>query len=58
MKKYIIYLELEFQTEKWGSVEWAHDLEGHDTTSRLAAANIFLYYNTVINTKREKNIQA
>lgn len=51
-------LEIEFQTEKWGSVEWAHDLEEHDTTSRLAAANIFLYYNTVINTKREKNIQA
>jgi len=51
-------LELECQTEKWGSVEWAHDLEMHDTTARLAAANLFVYYNTVINTKREKNIQA
>lgn len=51
-------LETDFQTEKWGNVEWAHDLEEYDTTSRLSASNLFVYYNTVINTKREKNIQA
>lgn len=50
-------LELEFQTEKWGNVVWAHDIEEHDTTSRLSASNLFVYYNTAINTKREKNIQ-
>lgn len=29
------------QTGVWGNVEWAHDLELHDTTSRLAAASLF-----------------
>ena len=36
-------LELEVQTERWGNVEWAHDLELHDTTARLAAATLFVH---------------
>jgi len=51
-------LECMFQTDQWGTVEWAHDLEMHDTTSRLAAANLFVYYHCVSSTTREKNIQA
>jgi len=51
-------LELLYQTDHWGSVEWAHDIEMHDTTSRLAASSIFTYYHCIANTKREKNIQA
>ena len=74
-------LECTFQTDHWGSVEWAHDIgrllttqnnnknnnfvfilnnisEMHDTTARLAAANIFVYFNSISSTIREKNIQA
>ena len=29
-------LELLFQTDHWGTVEWAHDIEQHDTTSRYS----------------------
>lgn len=39
-------LELEVQTQRWGNVEWAHDLELHDTTARLAAASMFVQLNS------------
>ena len=39
-------LELNFQTEKWGNVEWAHDLELHDTNSRVSAAAMFVQCHT------------
>ena len=39
-------LETNFQIEKWGNVEWHHDLELHDTTARLAAAALFFQCNT------------
>jgi len=51
-------LELEFQTDHWGTVEWAHDLELHDTTSRLAAATLFVHFNQSSYNTRTKNIQA
>jgi ATP synthase F1 complex assembly factor 2 len=51
-------LECTFQTDHWGSVEWAHDIEMHDTTARLAAANMFVYFNSVSETTKQKNIQA
>jgi len=51
-------LELEFQTNHWGTVEWAHDLELHDTTSRLAAAVLFVNFNNTNYTTKTKNIQA
>lgn len=39
-------LELDYQTDFWGNVEWAHDLELHDTNARVSAAAIFIYFNT------------
>ena len=38
---------INIQTDHWGTVEWAHDLELHDTTSRLAAATLFVHFNPV-----------
>ncbi|XP_038047228.1 ATP synthase mitochondrial F1 complex assembly factor 2-like isoform X2 [Patiria miniata] len=34
-------LETEFQTARWGSVEWAHDTEIADLKARVAAASLF-----------------
>ncbi|XP_072167727.1 ATP synthase mitochondrial F1 complex assembly factor 2-like [Diadema setosum] len=36
-------LELEFQIQKWGSVEWAHDIEFADSKARVAAAVLFTH---------------
>ena len=44
MKFTRIFLNL--QTEKWGNVEWAHDIELHDTTARVAAAALFVHCHT------------
>lgn len=38
-------LEVLFQTERWGNVEWAHDIELHDTTARVSAASLFVHCN-------------
>ena len=35
------YLRFNFQIEHWGNVDWAHNLELHDTLSRVAAAELF-----------------
>ena len=35
-----------FQTDRWGNVEWAHDIELHDTTARVAAAAMFVQLNS------------
>ncbi len=39
-------LEVQFQTSKWGNVEWSHDLELHDTAARLSAAALFVLLNS------------
>jgi len=39
-------LEVEVQTDRWGNVEWAHDVELHDTTARVAAAAMFVQLNS------------
>ncbi|CAB4029717.1 ATP synthase mitochondrial F1 complex assembly factor 2 [Paramuricea clavata] len=36
-------LEVEFQIKKWGSVEWAHEVDLMDLRSRLAAATLFFH---------------
>lgn len=36
-------LEEEFQTERWGRVEWCHDLNMVDLQSRVAAAIMFVH---------------
>ena len=45
-------LELEFQIAKWGNVEWSHDLDLHDTRSRVAAAAIFVHLTSNISEVR------
>uniref|UniRef100_A0A131YJY7 ATP synthase mitochondrial F1 complex assembly factor 2 n=1 Tax=Rhipicephalus appendiculatus TaxID=34631 RepID=A0A131YJY7_RHIAP len=35
-------LESEFQTSRWGSVEWAHDLDREQVLCRVAAAVLFV----------------
>jgi len=48
-------LELGVQTQRWGEVEWAHDIELHDTTARLAAAVMFVHFNSASSSSRSKN---
>jgi len=36
-------LEQLFQTETWGRVEWAHDIEHHQLCSRVAAGVLFVH---------------
>merc|ERR1712083_367779 len=50
-------LELLFQTDHWGSVEWAHDIEEFDTTARLAAATLFVQLSSSQTSTRAKQIQ-
>lgn len=38
-------LELEFQIEKWGNVEWAHDLDLMQLQSRVSSGLIFFLLN-------------
>ncbi|VDM75207.1 unnamed protein product [Strongylus vulgaris] len=39
-------LEQRTQAETWGSVEWAHGVEEEELTTRLAAAALFVYFNS------------
>ncbi|XP_029634697.1 ATP synthase mitochondrial F1 complex assembly factor 2 [Octopus sinensis] len=39
-------LEMEFQTQKWGSVEWYHDLDLYENRARLAAAVLFTHWSS------------
>lgn len=47
-------LEEEFQITHWGRVEWAHDLAQQDHQARLAAAVLFIHFNTSEHLIREK----
>ncbi|EDO38103.1 predicted protein, partial [Nematostella vectensis] len=40
---YLTRLELEFQIGRWGSVEWAHDVDLMELRCRLAAAALFYH---------------
>ncbi|XP_030753561.1 ATP synthase mitochondrial F1 complex assembly factor 2 [Sitophilus oryzae] len=48
-------LEEEYQTGRWGRVEWAHDLNQQELQSRLAAVMIFVYFNSQHRNIQEKN---
>jgi len=37
-------LEQSFQAERWGSVEWHHDVELHELRCRLSAAALFIHW--------------
>lgn len=50
-------LELLHQTSQWGNVEWAHDIELHGTTARLAASVMFVHLQSGQESKRTKNPQ-
>ncbi|VDO63725.1 unnamed protein product [Heligmosomoides polygyrus] len=39
-------IEQKTQSETWGTVEWAHDIEQHELTARLSAGALFVYFNT------------
>lgn len=39
-------LEEDFQAKRWGRVEWAHELNQQDLQSRVAAAIMFIYFNS------------
>lgn len=47
-------LEEEFQITHWGRVEWAHDLAQQDHQARLAAAVLFIHFNTSEHLVKEK----
>jgi len=49
-------LEVDYQVEHWGNVEWAHDIELHDTIARVAAADIFIQCNSSKQLTRQKSV--
>lgn len=49
-------LEVEFQIEHWGNVEWAHDIELHDNMARVAAAELFIQCHTSQYLTKEKDV--
>lgn len=48
-------LEVDYQIDHWGNVEWAHTLDLNDTLSRVAAAELFIQCNTSQYLTKEKN---
>ncbi|KAB0798573.1 hypothetical protein PPYR_09566 [Photinus pyralis] len=49
-------LEEECQLQKWGRVEWAHDLSQQDQQARVAATMLFIYFNSTSWIKQNKTI--
>jgi len=52
-------LEQIYQTNRWGTVEWAHDIEMYDVRGRLSAASLFVHWcseNSSIKQKAALNI--
>ncbi|CAG9858523.1 unnamed protein product [Phyllotreta striolata] len=49
-------LEEEYQTGRWGRVEWAHDLSQQDLQARLSAVALFVYFNTQCNNVQTKEL--
>lgn len=50
-------LEEEFQLGRWGRVEWAHDLNQQELQARLAAAVLFIYFNSSLSLVKTKVIK-
>lgn len=48
-------LEEEYQSGRWGRVEWAHDLNQQELQSRLSAVVLFVYFNSQSLKIQEKN---
>lgn len=49
-------LEVDYQVEHWGNVEWAHDIELHDNMARVAAAELFIQCHTSQYLIKEKGV--
>lgn len=49
-------LEEDYQTTFWGRVEWAHDLNQHDTQARLAASILFVQFHSSEHLIKHKHI--
>ncbi|KAK5645699.1 hypothetical protein RI129_004163 [Pyrocoelia pectoralis] len=47
-------LEEEFQLQKWGRVEWAHDLNQQDQQARVSATILYIYFNSTSWLKNSK----
>ncbi|ESN97189.1 hypothetical protein HELRODRAFT_85733, partial [Helobdella robusta] len=49
------HLEIQFQTSLWGTVEWKHTMDETETKARLAAAVLFVHFNSSSSEKIDKN---
>ncbi|XP_076459487.1 ATP synthase mitochondrial F1 complex assembly factor 2-like [Babylonia areolata] len=47
-------LENLFQAQRWGSIEWLHDVDKYELQSRLAAATLFVHWCSENTTVRQK----
>ncbi|XP_041363581.1 ATP synthase mitochondrial F1 complex assembly factor 2-like [Gigantopelta aegis] len=47
-------LELEFQIQKWGNVEWHHDLDLYELRTRLSASTLFIHWSNENSSIKEK----
>ncbi|EPY87775.1 ATP synthase mitochondrial F1 complex assembly factor 2-like protein [Camelus ferus] len=51
-------LEEEYQIQKWGSIEWAHDYERQELRARTAAGTLFVHLCSESTTVKHKLLQA
>ncbi|XP_016045096.1 ATP synthase mitochondrial F1 complex assembly factor 2 isoform X2 [Erinaceus europaeus] len=50
-------LEEEYQIQKWGNIEWAHDYELHELRARTAAGTLFIHLCSESTTVKHKLLQ-
>lgn len=50
-------LETEFQTSKWGNIEWAHDIDLMQTRARVSAGILFLHLSNDFSSTKTSKIQ-
>lgn len=50
-------LEEEYQMQKWGSIEWAHDYELRELRARTAAGALFVHLCSESTTVKHKLLQ-
>lgn len=48
-------LETQFQTNRWGEVEWHHKFEEVNIRTRISAALVFVYFNSNFYSSKSKN---
>ncbi|XP_007903962.1 ATP synthase mitochondrial F1 complex assembly factor 2 [Callorhinchus milii] len=50
-------LEEQYQIERWGSVEWAHDYDLHELCARASAGTLFVHLCSESSTVKQKFLQ-